>query len=138
MEYDIVEMVRLDIGDVIELLKSCNLYYPEVDTPDNFERKLRLDKSLMLVARDKDRIIGFVMASYDGWVALVWHLGVLPAFRGQGVAKALITEIETRLKRRGANYSYGLVKLINTSMRSIISKWGYLEKDGVIVEEKQI
>src|SRR3989344_8980821 len=79
------EMIGPDIDDVIELLKTCGLYYQEVDTHDNFEKKLRIDKDFMLVVEDRKRVIGFVMASYDGWVAMVWHLGILPSFRRRGL-----------------------------------------------------
>src|SRR5438105_1787518 len=98
IDIDIREMQALDIPEVINILKITQLFYKEDDIPSKFVEKLRLDGDLMLVAvcenepgrPDKgDNVAGFVMASYDGWVAVVWHLCILPEYRSSDTFKKL-------------------------------------------------
>ena len=138
MEYKIREMLGSDMEDIINLLKVCELYYPEDDTPSKLKNKLQIDRDLMLVAVSEDKIIGFIMANYDRWVASIWHLGVLPEFRSNGIARSLMLEIQRRLKVRGADLVYGFVRLKNNNMRQIVSKWGFTEGAEVAVICKRL
>lgn len=121
------EMEITDMDCVFELLKVCGLLNPEDDNRESFLKKMRVDKDLMLVAVVGDKVTGFVMGVYDGWAAAIWHLGVAPEFRKHGIAGGLIKEIKDRLKKRGANCVYGLVKISNTRMINLLSEFG-LEK----------
>lgn len=126
-------MIAEEIPEVIRILKICDLYYPEDDTEENFSRKFSKDKDLMLVATVQGEVVGFIMASYDGWAAMVWHLGVLPGFRERGIAKALMDEICRRLKEKGTQYAYGLVKTDNTLMLERLSAFGFSNQSQVTI-----
>jgi GNAT superfamily N-acetyltransferase len=56
----------------------------------------------LLVATSGGRIIGAVIAGWDGWRGHLHHLAVRPDARRQGVARALVDEAERRLIARGA------------------------------------
>lgn len=114
-----------DIPEIIELLKKCKLYYPEDDNPENLARKLAQDRDLMLVNVRGHEIVGFVMASYDGWAAIVWHLAVLPAYRNLGIASELMLAIGSRLQKRGAKMVYGFVETTNKRMLEISAHMGF-------------
>lgn len=114
-----------DIPEIIELLKKCNLYYPEDDNPENLARKLAKDKDLMLVNVRGHEIVGFAMASYDGWAAIVWHLAVLPAYRNLGIASELMLAIGSRLQNRGAKMVYGFIETKNKRMLQISARMGF-------------
>ena len=123
--YKIREMLEEEIPEVIRILKICDLYYPEDDTQENFSEKYVRDKGLMLVAAVSGEVIGFVMASYDGWAAIIWHLGILPSSRGKGISKALMAEICRRLKEKGAQFAYMLVKTDNELMLQCLPAFGF-------------
>lgn len=140
-------MKARDVPQFIQLLKTCNLYYEEDDTPAKVLKKLKKDKKFMLVAiandnnswKDKilsflacfgiahQKIVGAVMASFDGWAAIVWHFGVLSEFRGGKIARALMNRLEENLKKEGADCLYGFVDSRNERMLKIImhpkTKW---------------
>ena len=126
-----------DIPKVINLLKVCELFYESEDTTDKFERKLARDKHLMLVAEEEGEIVGFVMASYDGWAAIFWHFCVHPDHRKKGIAKTLLEEIKARLRLCGADKMYGLVMGTNKRMFDYSKKQGFnfFLADHVIVTE---
>ncbi len=132
------EATDKDIASIIKLLKISKLYYPEDDNPDNLKRKLARDKDLMIVATINKRVIGFVMGTYDGWAAIVWHLSVLPEFRKLGIAKTLLLEIEQRLKQKGAQVLYGLVQKDNLHMLELIPKLSFQKAAEVLVVSRKI
>jgi ribosomal protein S18 acetylase RimI-like enzyme len=57
---------------------------------------------LFLVAEEGGCIVGAVIGGWDGRRGYIYHLAVLPARRGQGIATELMAEIESRLRARGA------------------------------------
>ncbi len=134
------EIEYADIPKVIDLLKVCDLYYESEDTIEKLERKLSRDKHLMLVFEEDSEIVGFVMASCDGWAAIFWHFCAHPNFRKQGIAKALLEEIKARLRLLGADKMYGLVMRSNQPMLCYSQKNGFTfsVNDPVIVTETKL
>ena len=125
MDYLLRETEPKDIPAVIELLKACDLYYEGEDAPEKLLKKLAADKDLMIVAEADGKIVGFVMASYDGWAPIFWHFGVLPEFRNRGIGRMLLQEIEKRLRNRGADELWGLVKTDNEKMLRLLPLLGF-------------
>ena len=64
---------------------------------------------LFLVAEDAGRLVGTLIAGWDGWRGNMYRLAVLPAYRRQGVATALVGEAERRLRALGARRITALV-----------------------------
>ena len=59
--------------------------------------------SAVLVAEDGGgRIVGSLIAAWDGWRGNMYRLAVLPDRRREGIATALVREGECRLKAAGA------------------------------------
>ena len=63
--------------------------------------KLRVQPELLLVAEAEGEPVGAVMAGFDGTRGWIYHLAVLPEFRGRGIAKALVREAEEGLAELG-------------------------------------
>ena len=64
---------------------------------------------LFLVAEDAGRLVGTLIAGWDGWRGNMYRLAVLPAYRRQGVATAPVGEAERRLRALGARRITALV-----------------------------
>lgn len=122
------EMNTDDISGVINLLRVCNLYWEVDDTPEHFMAKLTQDKDLMIVAVVENKIVGFVMASFDGWAAIVWHFGILSEFRGSNIYSALANEIKNKLRQRGLKNGemiYCLVMKSNSRMIQLLEHYAF-------------
>jgi ribosomal protein S18 acetylase RimI-like enzyme len=76
------------------------------DSLEETRRKLERDPDLFLVAEEHDRVVGTVIGGFDGRRGMIYHLAVEPAQRGRGIARALMTEVETRLKNLGCRKAY--------------------------------
>ena len=63
--------------------------------------KMRFQPDLMLVALEGSRVVGSVMAGYEGHRGWISRLAVLQAHRRKGIGQALLSEAEKRLAALG-------------------------------------
>jgi len=106
-DYDAVYTIWQNAGPGIGIGRS--------DTREEISKKLQRDPDLFLVAQEDShpstplRIIGTVIGGYDGRRGLIYHLAVENAYRGRGIGKILMDEIERRLIAKGCLKAYLLV-----------------------------
>ena len=63
---------------------------------------LAAHEDALLLALAGDRIVGSVIASFDGWRGNIYRLAVHPGHRRQGIARRLVVEAERLLSAKGA------------------------------------
>jgi ribosomal protein S18 acetylase RimI-like enzyme len=79
------------------------------DDPQVVERLLERDPGALLVAEADGRVIGVLIAGWDGWRGNVYRLAVLPSHRREGVAQRLVEAGHSRLRSLGARRVTALV-----------------------------
>jgi ribosomal protein S18 acetylase RimI-like enzyme len=126
----IVELTMDDFPVLHDLWQRGDLWMRPSDGPEATLLKLQRDPELFLVARDADgRVVGTVMGGWDGRRAYVYHLAVLPEQRRQGIADALMDELEERFRRLGALKAKTQILLDNEASRAFFAQRGYLRQD---------
>ena len=75
---------------------------PALVFPDDLAGTVQLDHAGRLVAGDEGRIVGTIIAAWDGWRGSLYRLAVLPEQRRRGIATALVRQAEQRLATAGA------------------------------------
>jgi ribosomal protein S18 acetylase RimI-like enzyme len=126
----ISEFIMDDYPVVHVLWQRGDLWMRPSDGPEATLLKLTRDPELFLVARDTGgRVVGTVMGGWDGRRAYVYHLAVLPELRRQGVADALMDELEERFRRLGALKAKTQILLDNEASRVFFRRRGYLRED---------
>jgi ribosomal protein S18 acetylase RimI-like enzyme len=100
-----------DFPSVVRLWKNAapGIHLGFSDTQAEIARKLDYAPELFLVAFEGDRMIGTVLAGYDGRRGLIYHLTVDRECRRRGVGTALMDEIESRLRQLGCCKAYLLI-----------------------------
>jgi len=69
------------------------------------------------------------MGGWDGRRAYVYHLAVLPERRRQGIADALMDELEERFRRLGALKAKTQILRDNEASRAFVGRRCYLRED---------
>ena len=100
-DYPAVYELWLQAGPGIQLRRS--------DEAEEIQKKVERDPDLFLIAEAEGEIVGTVMGGFDGRRGMVYHLAVAPAFRKQGIASALMAELEQRFRAKGCIRYYLLV-----------------------------
>jgi ribosomal protein S18 acetylase RimI-like enzyme len=87
---------------VLELWRQAEAIARPTDTLPEVERIVREHPETLLVGEEHGRLVGTVIAGWDGWRGGIYRLAVVPECRRRGVARALVAEAERRLAARGA------------------------------------
>jgi ribosomal protein S18 acetylase RimI-like enzyme len=126
----IAEFAMDDYPAVHVLWQRGDLWMRPSDGPAATLLKLTRDPDLFLVARDAaGGVVGTVMGGWDGRRSYVYHLAVLPERRRNGIADALMDELEERFRRLGALKAKTQILMDNEGSRAFFSRRGYLRED---------
>ncbi len=98
--------------------------------------KLAFQPGLFFVALDENRVIGSVMAGYDGHRGWVNRIAVLQSHRGQGAGSALMREVETRLQTMGCTKINLQVRTSNATAAEFYQRLGYFVEDRISMSKR--
>jgi ribosomal protein S18 acetylase RimI-like enzyme len=79
------------------------------DTVEDVSATIEWPGASVLVAESAGRIVGSLIAAWDGWRGNMYRLAVLPERRREGIATALAGEGERLLRERGTRRLSALV-----------------------------
>jgi ribosomal protein S18 acetylase RimI-like enzyme len=99
-----------DIDAVLELWRQADATPGVTDTADDLRRAIADSPAHVLVAEVGSRIVGSIIGTFDGWRGNIYRLVVHPDHRRQGVARALVAEVEKTLAEQGAKRITALVE----------------------------
>jgi ribosomal protein S18 acetylase RimI-like enzyme len=98
-----------DIPSVLALWAESDAHPTHTDDPVSLEQLLRHDSGALIVADDDGRLVGSVIAAWDGWRGSVYRLVVAPDRRRSGLGRWLIAAAEARLHDAGASRLQAIV-----------------------------
>ncbi|WP_449408108.1 GNAT family acetyltransferase [Microbacterium maritypicum] len=121
-----------DTESVVALWDDAGLTRPWNDPRRDIERKLSVQPELFLVAVDDEtdgaiasRIIGTVMAGYDGHRGWLYYLSSASSHRRRGVGRALVAEAERLLRDMGCPKVQLMVRDGNEQALEFYDELGY-------------
>ncbi len=138
-----VSIRKLDIADYDTL---CNLwqesglsYRPNGrDTRQNIALQIEGDCSIYLVAEDKKRMIGAILATHDGRKGWLNRLAVSPDYRKRGIARMLVQEAEKQLLSRGIEIFACQIEDWNQTSMNVFDHLGYKRHDDITYFSKRL
>ena len=127
-----------DFPQLEQLLKDAGIYYGPLDKRDILRKKIEHDPESIIVAEDNGKIIGTVFIIYDPWNSFVYHLGVHPDYRGQGLGNKLMDSAEGIFKTRGMNRPTLFIEEENQKAVEFYKKRGWFVLYKVFCMEKEL
>ena len=101
-------------------------------TPDDAAGVARLIEhtpDALLVAECDGRLVGALVAGWDGWRGNMYRLAVLPAHRRRGIARRLVEAGHERLRAKGARRVTALVAHAEEEATALWRATGYALDD---------
>ena len=93
------------------------------------DKKLAVDDNLFFVALEKDKIVGTIMAGYDGHRGWIYSMAVLPEFRNKEIGTKLLKHAENELKKLGCVKINLQIHIRNELVKEFYIKNGYEIED---------
>src|ERR1700722_2589808 len=85
------------------------------DSAEALAGLLRHDPGALIVAEADGRIVGSVIAGWDGWRGAIYRLAVAPEHRRRGLGQSLLRAAEERLAALGGRRLHAIVMEANTN-----------------------
>jgi ribosomal protein S18 acetylase RimI-like enzyme len=109
-----------DVAEILALWRDSKVVPGHTDDAPSLGRLLEHTPGALLVAEEDGRIVGSLIAAWDGWRGNMYGLAVRPDLRRHGIGRLLVREGEARL---GANGARRVTALVYTEDQRAASFW---------------
>ena len=114
-----------DIAEVLAFWSSATTVASSTDDVDGVAALLAFEGGALILAHDDSRLVGTVVAGWDGWRASMYRLAVAPTHRRRGIGRLLVEEGEARLRAWGARRFHLIVQEGEAPARAFWTAAGY-------------
>jgi len=138
-----VSIRKLNISDydaLCELWQKSGLSYRPNgrDTRDNIALQIDGDCSIYLIAEDKGKMIGAILATHDGRKGWLNRLAILPDYQRRGIARMLVKEAEKRLMSLGIEIFACQIEDWNQVSMALFDDLGYSRHGEIVYFTKRL
>ncbi|MFW1858659.1 GNAT family acetyltransferase [Acinetobacter defluvii] len=132
------QYIDTDLEDIITLWEACDLTRPWNNPEIDIFRKIAQKDGLFLLAVKDEQLIATVMGGYDGHRGWVNYLAVHPHYQRNGIATALLQQLEKRLIAIGCPKLQLLIHKENMEVQNFYEQLGYEELDVICLGKRLI
>jgi ribosomal protein S18 acetylase RimI-like enzyme len=116
---------------VVSLWRECGLVRVQNDPLKDIRRKLKVNPEWFLVGELNGRIVGTVMAGYEGHRGWINYLAVEPGRRRNGIGGRIMAEAESLLRAAGCPKINLQVRTANREVIAFYQRIGFSPDDCV-------
>jgi len=98
-----------DVEAVLALWRDADAEPSVGEDPETLGRLVARRDRPLIVAEAEGRVVGSVVAGWDGWRGSLYRLAVAPAWQRRGLALRLVRAAERRLREQGARKVHAIV-----------------------------
>ncbi len=118
-----------DENAVVDLWRRCGLVHPKNDPWRDIARKAKVRPDLFRVAVCEGKLVGTVMAGYEGHRGWINYLAVCPEHRRKGFGRQLMEEAERLLRAEGCPKINLQVRSSNREVVAFYQALGFLQDE---------
>ncbi len=116
-------------AEVLEFWRRAAEGTSITDDPDGVRILIERDPGALLLALDGTRVVGTVIAGFDGWRCHLYRLAVAPDRRREGIGSALLEAAHDRFAAFGGRRADAMVLEHNETGRHAWAAAGYARED---------
>ncbi|MFO1014662.1 MAG: GNAT family acetyltransferase [Caulobacteraceae bacterium] len=137
MSLTFTDIAEAEIEDVVALWERCGLTRPWNDPRADIALARREPTSTVIVGREgSGPIQAAAMLGHDGHRGWCYYVAVEPGLQARGLGRAVMAEIETRLKAAGVPKLQLMVRKGNAAVIGFYERLGFLEEDTVVMGKR--
>jgi ribosomal protein S18 acetylase RimI-like enzyme len=118
-----------DVAAVLELWSEADAHPSVTDDLASLEALVVHDPGALLVAVDGERVIGSIVAGWDGWRGSIYRLAVAPSHRRAGLGRRLVAAAQDRLAGVGARRASAIVVSDDAQAMAFWHESGWEQQD---------
>lgn len=125
-EYAFSHPSKSQASEILEFwsVHAENHSRPE-DSIELIHQLIDRDPEALILATSKGKIVGTVIAGWDGWRGSIYRIAVDKNLKRSGLGRKLMEHAEERLKNLGANRINAMVFEENVEAHPFYSRLGY-------------
>ncbi len=125
-------MTLADYQAIVHMMRDTpGISLRDADSRESTERYLQRNPGLSFVAEANGTMCGCIMSGHDGRRGYLQHLLVLPDYRRQGIANALVERCVSSLEAQGIHKSHLDVFKSNTAAARYWQRQGWKLRDDI-------
>jgi ribosomal protein S18 acetylase RimI-like enzyme len=117
-----------DVDALLALWRDADAEPTHTDDADGLTTLLQRDPHALILAVDGDRLVGSVIAGWDGWRGSIYRLAVAPDHRRAGLGHRLLQAAEDRLQQAGTRRSQAIVVETDAQAAAFWRASGWVEQ----------
>ncbi len=139
MDVTVSAMTACDLEAVLDLWgHTSGVGLSESDTPDQLRTYLDRNPGLSLIARDGTRLVGAVLCGHDGRRGCLYHLAVVPEYRGHGLGRQMVELCLAALGTAGILKCNIFLYADNEAGEIFWNRCGWMARNDLKVLQRQI
>jgi ribosomal protein S18 acetylase RimI-like enzyme len=111
---------KSEIPIILDLWKAADSNPSVTDNVEDISRILEREHAAFLVAEIDGKIVGSIIATFDGWRGIVYRLAVHPDQRRQGIAAELTKRAEDVFRNWGVRR---VIAIVDTTRPYAMGFW---------------
>jgi len=133
---DISHLTLAEADAATALWEEAGLVRSWNDPRADIAAALACPTATILAARDAGRVVGTVMAGYDGHRGWLYYVAVAHAQRGAGLGRALVEAAEQWLAAQGARVIRLMVRAENEAVSRFYEALGYEDGEMIVMGKR--